>query len=44
LGTLHKMLWWDEPGHARVNWYIIACTGLVVLGESGISVYQLATC
>ncbi|KAF3051139.1 hypothetical protein E8E11_009455 [Didymella keratinophila] len=31
VGTLHKMLWWDEPGHARVNWYIIACTGLVVL-------------
>lgn len=35
LGTLHKMLWWNEPGHARVNWFFIACTGLVVLGESG---------
>jgi hypothetical protein len=44
LGTVHKMLWWDEPGHARVNWYIIACTGLVILGESGNSIYQLATC
>lgn len=33
-GTLHKMLWWEEPGHARVNWFLIACAGLVGLGES----------
>lgn len=37
LGTLHNMLWWDEPGHAHMNWYLVACTGLLVLGKSGIS-------
>ena len=43
LGTMHKMLCWDEPGHARVNWYIIACAGLVILGESGNALCRLAT-
>lgn len=38
-----NMLWWDEPGHARVNWFMIACLGLVVLGSSGVlTVFQCA--
>ncbi|KAF3031518.1 hypothetical protein E8E12_000544 [Didymella heteroderae] len=41
LGTVLKALWWDEPGHARVNWYLIACTGLVVLGAVQFPLYQL---